>query len=530
MATSYHIVLELEDEYQIVEAHRFWTGQNPKDLAKKRSRETTISNNKDWRFGTLRIEYLQMDEENSIGFLEANFEGSGIVHLFRTGQDLRGNANNMPSDPKLTTVAGGDTTVAILFVPSYLTARETLFSFLGDTVLDQASHIRIIRSSAEFLVLIKFRDPECAQEFIKEFDGKKFNAIDPSTCHVAQIREITFRHGLFPSAQTKTSAFPMMDPFTVLDYQKVDVELPTCPVCLERLDSEVTGLATIPCQHTFHCQCLNSWKDSRCPVCRYSELKVSKKSLVRGSARCSSCGSNENLWICIICGNIGCGRYNYKHAVQHFTDTGHFFAMEMATQRVWDYAGDNYVHRLVQNEVDGKLVEVGSSSSQIAGGKRDKQYHLEYVQVLLSQLESQRDYYEKKLQMLTAETKMEKAEQEDDVYRLRDLQQQIQDMKLSASQSRFKSEQRVAQLRKEVQEEKSLSEALQANLDHLAEKEGDLQRQLEQNTAEKQELQEQVRDLMFFLESNEKLKNADEDVRQGTLVVKPKKSSSKKRK
>jgi len=40
-------------------------------------------------------------------------------------------------------------------------------------------------------------------------------------------------------------------------------ELPTCPVCLERMDSAVTGLVTVPCSHTFHCQCLSKWGDSR---------------------------------------------------------------------------------------------------------------------------------------------------------------------------------------------------------------------------------------------------------------------------
>ena len=38
-------------------------------------------------------------------------------------------------------------------------------------------------------------------------------------------------------------------------------ELPTCPVCLERMDASVTGLLTILCQHTFHCQCLTKWGD-----------------------------------------------------------------------------------------------------------------------------------------------------------------------------------------------------------------------------------------------------------------------------
>ena len=40
-------------------------------------------------------------------------------------------------------------------------------------------------------------------------------------------------------------------------------EIPTCPVCLERMDSAVTGLVTVPCSHTFHCACLSKWGDSR---------------------------------------------------------------------------------------------------------------------------------------------------------------------------------------------------------------------------------------------------------------------------
>jgi BRCA1-associated protein len=39
------------------------------------------------------------------------------------------------------------------------------------------------------------------------------------------------------------------------------------------------------------------------------------------------------------------------------------------TQRVWDYLGDNYVHRLVQNRMDGKLVELPEGG---AGGAMNK--------------------------------------------------------------------------------------------------------------------------------------------------------------
>jgi len=43
--------------------------------------------------------------------------------------------------------------------------------------------------------------------------------------------------------------------------------------------------------------------------------------------------------------------------------------MELGSSRVWDYAGDNYVHRLVQNKADGKLVQV---DEQNAGEQEEK--------------------------------------------------------------------------------------------------------------------------------------------------------------
>ena len=55
-------------------------------------------------------------------------------------------------------------------------------------------------------------------------------------------------------------------------------------------------------------------------------------------------------------------------------ETGHTFAMELAsgptgTARVWDYVGDNFVHRLVMNKPDGKPVEVGEGGLLAPGGE-----------------------------------------------------------------------------------------------------------------------------------------------------------------
>ena len=44
--------------------------------------------------------------------------------------------------------------------------------------------------------------------------------------------------------------------------------------------------------------------------------------------------------------------------------------MRVGSSRVWDYVGDNFVHRLVQNKEDGKMVEVGEG----APGQRDSKH------------------------------------------------------------------------------------------------------------------------------------------------------------
>lgn len=36
-------------------------------------------------------------------------------------------------------------------------------------------------------------------------------------------------------------------------------------------------------------------------------------------------------------------RYLDRHSYQHFVETQHTYALELETQRVWDYVGDKYV-------------------------------------------------------------------------------------------------------------------------------------------------------------------------------------------
>ena len=184
-------------------------------------------------------------------------------------------------------------------------------------------------------------------------------------------------------------------------------ELPSCPVCLERLDTSVTGIMTTICNHSFHCRCLSDWPDSSCPVCRYTQMPEAEQ-----TGGCMHCGEPEDLWMCLICGFMGCGRYRSQHALQHFHDSGHSFSIELLTQRVWDYTGDNYVHRLVANKMDGKLVELpeGSHKSKAAGeeaadgklqdalvGSKLDSVLQEYNDMLTRTLDDQRRFFENRM-------------------------------------------------------------------------------------------------------------------------------------
>lgn len=143
-------------------------------------------------------------------------------------------------------------------------------------------------------------------------------------------------------------------------------EIPTCAVCLDRLDISASGVLTTLCNHTFHQSCLYHWDNSSCPVCRYRYLlftgfysppgwdRIIIKSIISHhvsffliydshgdiESACEVCETTTNLWICLICANVGCGRYSREHAKKHYQETLHTYSLELATQRVWDYAGD----------------------------------------------------------------------------------------------------------------------------------------------------------------------------------------------
>jgi BRCA1-associated protein len=361
----------------------------------------------------------------------------------------------------------------------------------------------------------------------------------------------------FTSTTTNTTTKPLAPRTPSL------IELPTCPVCLERMD-ETTGLLTILCQHVFHCTCLQKWSGGGCPVCRYTHDDFSsrpsfgktkskyktKKSLGLDfeydiddePLECETCHTESNLWQCLICGKVGCGRYDAKHAFSHFEESGHCFAMDMESKRVWDYAGDGYVHRIIQDGATGeKLVELPGSRRVAAtegtaledsGFEEEKMegVALEYTHLLTSQLESQRVYFEEKVGSAAdkaaqavasasqAAATAEKAAKElielkskyDDL--ARDAVPALEKEKARLERKSEKFESMAREMEKGFKEEKAMNARLMERIEFMS-------KEIEGLRAAKVDLEEQNRDLTFFISSSEKLREAGEDVQEGTVSV-----------
>ncbi|ONH77818.1 RING finger protein ETP1 [Pichia kudriavzevii] len=195
--------------------------------------------------------------------------------------------------------------------------------------------------------------------------------------------------------------------------------------------------------------------------------------------------------------------------------------MESNTQRVWDYAEDGYVHRLVQNEADGKIVELPlHDESKKSNEEKIDKIGFEYSKLLITQLESQREYYENQLSEFKSSLVYEKSQ-------VNKLEKMMEELKVTVSESVNEMSILREEQRRKNEEKASLKEQ-NNNLLKLNKAMVQKLKMYETNTEllkkENEELHEQVSDLMFFLESREKLKDSSDDVKEGKLFMVPKNS------
>ncbi|XVF86370.1 hypothetical protein PTKIN_Ptkin18bG0034400 [Pterospermum kingtungense] len=315
-------------------------------------------------------------------------ETRGVMHLFSNDS-----VSTLPVERK--------PLVCVLGVPNHMTYAD--FCQFCASFIHHILEMRIVRNDEmedRYSVLIRFDSQDSTDKFYRHFNNKEFNSLEEEVCRVLFTVDVQFTGytGSLDHVQSSPAS---------------STEQPSCPVCLERLDQDASGILTTICNHSFHCFCISKWTDSSCPVCRYCQQQPEKST-------CFICQTSENLWICVICGFVGCGRYKGGHAIIHWKETQHCYSLELETQRVWDYVGDNYVHRLIQSKTDGKLVELNSHCLHANDGcgscncvdsgnieailSCEAEIVNEYNELLRTQLENQKLYFETLLQQENEET------------------------------------------------------------------------------------------------------------------------------
>ncbi|XP_012058743.1 PREDICTED: BRCA1-associated protein [Atta cephalotes] len=422
----------------------------------------------------------------------------GILHLFKEDELT-----------EMHCAADRSHTICILSVPATMTCHD-LLTFTAACHQD-IQYFRILRDGSpnQYMALITFRSSSAASEFYETFNGAPYNSLEPDVvCHMVFVSRVEIGNNGMPlSGHT---------------------ELPSCPVCLERMDESVDGILTILCNHTFHSSCLVKWGDTSCPICRYAQTPEPL-----ADSRCMECvadASNDALWICLICGHIGCSRYHQGHAFEHYRDTHHCYAMQLGNNRVWDYVGDNFVHRLLQDK-DGKMVEGGCSTTKSEGAAvEDKvdSVQLEFTYLLTSQLETQRQYYEERLNRSEQRSIAELTELRDKLEQVLEENSQLKKQFTTFNRDKQMLDKRLqhstnklAQIQTELTEEKDLRKALELNQTSWQTKYKTLQDELSAKEAEITDLKEQNRDLMFFLEAQKQIdESVDRDeIATGRIVI-----------
>ncbi|CAH0548973.1 unnamed protein product [Brassicogethes aeneus] len=454
------------------------------------SRETTPLTDKD-----------PYEEKSEIGFFSGNpfvETTKGILHLYK--EDV------MSSRAEALTLC-------IIGVPTSMTCHDVL-AFTAPCHADIA-HIRVLRDSSpnQYMALLTFRNHDSAMEFYVTFNGIAFSSLEPdSICRVVWVSRMEWAHdGQAPPGHT---------------------ELPLCPVCLERMDESVDGVLTILCNHAFHASCLEQWGDLTCPVCRCVQSPEEA-----ATSECERCGdtapSPDALWICLICGHVGCGRYQGGHAATHYRETGHCYALQLGSHRVWDYKGDNFVHRLLQNKADGKLVaaEGPPSEAECAQEKVDS-VQLEFTYLLTSQLDEQRMYFEEKLaktenhlmdELFHLKGNLDKLAEENKTlkHNIASLTKDKQGLEKKLTQQNSK----LAATLTDLNEERQLGKALKNNQQQWQAKLSNVEEKFKQLKESKEkelfDLKEQVRDLMFYIDAQNAIEKTgeQEDFASGSVTI-----------
>ncbi|CAN1216952.1 BRAP2 RING ZnF UBP domain-containing protein 1, partial [Linum perenne] len=228
-------------------------------------------------------------------------------------------------------------------------------------------------------------------------------------------------------------------------------------------------------------------------------------------------------------------RYKEGHAIRHWQYTEHRYSLDLRTQQIWDYVGDNYVHRLNQSKAYDKSIDVNANCTSAEGdcatcecsedsgfggalySSKVEAIVDEYNRLLATQMETQRQYYESLITEAKSKQEMSISEAVEEALKstMQDLQDKLDKCEVEknsvaeTNKGLIKDEQTWRRKAKEIEERQALS--LRSKDEMIL------------------DLEEQMRDVTVYMEAQKtvnKMMDAS-DIREGTLLpVVPLKESS----
>ena len=222
--------------------------------------------------------------------------------------------------------------VCLLDAPSYMIPGD-LVKFLA-SMLPRIRRIQILRrfgSLDSYLALLHLYDKGAAEAIVAGYDGVPFSSLERSLCSMRRVKAVELPAGSGQAEGTGQTEDPVF-----------------CPVCLDSLSLD--ALFTGCCGHTLHAACATRLESSLCPVCRFQH--DDPDTVFSACGTCGWRGDDRDVWVCLVCGAVGCGSQHADHIRQHYIETLHAYAVSTATGAVFDFAGDGFVHRLALQRSD----------------------------------------------------------------------------------------------------------------------------------------------------------------------------------
>jgi BRCA1-associated protein len=375
--------------------------------------------------------------------------------------------------------------LACINIPNKISINEFLASI--SIYLSYINTIRVLKSPIPniYFIYLEMKNKEFSNIFFNTFNYSKINPIEKEYLIFGEVKEINFERGgdsfktkrKSPKNQNYTSHVtqcqcqnlnlknitnlntctlsPQNSNSMIIDIsvsnsdQNEEIENIVCPICLEHIDEKsqtqnnfnqknelnhltsTTGIIHVLCGHIFHIECCLKLDDGKCPLCRYNLSPVNVST-------CSLCTCENDLWMCLTCGNINCGEEggSNNHRKEHYKNSGHIYAKALGhTQNVtYDFTKNSPLNLWFQNNVinnsniSGSVTDRLYSESDFIPTKDPKEkvefIMSEYNSIISSQLESQRFYYLKLLRQIEESCRKEENLMDEEIMMLsKDLQE-----------------------------------------------------------------------------------------------------------